>query len=65
MNAKYVVSSQGPIDRMQPGMDVTGVYAESVLARLILEGYIEEVQPPKRKAKAKAAEDDEVTDGTN
>ena len=50
----YRVSDQGPIDRHQPGADVTEIYDAETLARLIKEGYIEEDKPkPKRKAAAK------------
>ena len=61
---KYVVTDLGPIDRRQPGEDVTGVYAPDVLARLIDEGYVEEIKPAKAsKRKAKAAQEVEGTDG--
>ena len=58
---KYVVTSKGPIDRHEPGTDVSSVYAPDVLQRLISEGYVEafEKVTPKRKQKTEA----EVTDG--
>ena len=50
---KYVVTKNGPIDRHEPGEDVTNVYAPAVLQRLIKDGYVEEFVKltPKRKAK--------------
>jgi len=41
---RYIVSDQGPIDRRQPGEDVTFVYTDHVLERLIEEGYVEAVE---------------------
>ena len=50
---KYIVTDLGPIDRRQPGEDVTNVYPADVLARLIEEGYVEESKPKRRKATKK------------
>lgn len=61
---KYIVTDKGPIDRRQPGDDVTGVYPADVLTRLIEDGYIAEDKPRKRTpakpADALAGESDAV-----
>lgn len=50
---KYIVTKQGPIDRHEPGSDVTGIYTGSTLERLVQDGYISAITPkPKRKKKA-------------
>lgn len=55
---KYIVTDKGPIDRRQPGADVTGIYDAATLERLVEEGYIAAETPrPKRKATAKGAAD--------
>ena len=51
---KLTVTSKGPIDRHQPGADVTGMYDAETAARLVEDGYLEEVKP-KRKPKGKVA----------
>lgn len=43
---KYIVSELGPIDQRLPGADVTAVYTDEVLQRLIEDGYVVEVKPP-------------------
>ena len=56
---KYVVTSKGPIDRHEPGTDVSSVYAPDVLQRLMEDGYVEvfEKLTPKRKQKIEAVND--------
>lgn len=41
---KYVISELGPLDRRDPGTDVTGLYDPATLARLVEEGYVVEVK---------------------
>ena len=47
---KYIVTDLGPIDWHKPGTDVTGMYTEYIMARLIKGGYVK-ADKPKRKAK--------------
>ena len=62
---KFVVTEQGPIDRLPPGTDVTGVYPDDVLQRLIAEGYIADVTPkPKPAATSKRAKKEAGDDGS-
>ena len=59
---KYIVTEQGPIDRHEPGKDVTALYVALVRDRLIAEGYIEAVDDKpqaKRSAKKVMAADDD------
>lgn len=37
---KYIVTEQGPIDRNEPGTDVTAIYSPLVRDRLVKEGYV-------------------------
>ena len=60
---KYVVTDLGPIDRRPPGTDVTGVYRAAVLARLIDDGYVEEVKVKTAKRKSSKVKASEVSDG--
>lgn len=68
---RYIVTDLGPIDMRPPGTDVTGLYDDATLARLIDEGYIAEdatkaaQKPRKRSTKADSAADngEDVTDG--
>ena len=56
---KYVVTSKGPIDRHEPGTDVSSVYPADVLQRLISEGYVEafeKVTPKRKQQKMEAAD---------
>ena len=56
---KYIVTKKGPIDRHEPGDDVTGIYAPDVMARLVIDGYVEADTPkPKRKTKSDEAVND-------
>lgn len=38
--ARLIVTHKGPIDRHQPGDDVTGLYRAEVVTRLVKEGYL-------------------------
>lgn len=49
---KYKVTDKGPIDRHEPGADVTGLYKPDVLERLINEGYVEADKPKRTTVKA-------------
>lgn len=53
--SKYIVTELGPIDWHPPGANVTGVYADTTLLRLVEEGYVidTEAKPatPKRASK--------------
>lgn len=42
--ATYVVTELGPIDRHAPGTDVTRLYDAATLARLVEEGYVEDIE---------------------
>lgn len=37
---KYIVTDKGPIDWHVPGADVTGLYGDATLQRLIDDGYV-------------------------
>ena len=66
MATKYVVTDLGPIDRREPGTDVTDVYTGALLKRLIAEGYVAEAKPkPTKTTKSKPAKSSKgrVSDG--
>ena len=48
---KYIVTNQGPIDRHEPGKDVTALYVALVRDRLIDEGYIKAADDSPKPAK--------------
>jgi len=57
--SKYIVTDKGPIDRRQPGEDVTGVYDAATLQRLVDDGYVALDEPaPKRKSKKAVSDAD-------
>lgn len=56
---RLIVTENGPIDRHQPGADVTGLYDDDTAKRLIKEGFLIDADKPARKRKTKA----EATDG--
>jgi len=53
---KYIVTEKGPIDRHEPGTDVSKVYPAAVLARLVKEGYV--IDAKKAQASRKGVEGD-------
>lgn len=53
--SKIFVTSLGPIDRHAPGTDVTGIYNDETLKRLIEDGYVEIEQPPAPKKSGRKA----------
>lgn len=55
---RLIVTDQGPIDRRQPGEDVTELYDDETAARLIKEGWIMDADAkPKRSRKRGDADD--------
>ena len=56
---KYKVTKKGPIDLRQPGDDVTGLYDDETMARLVDDGYVE-AETPRKPKRSKAAR--KVTD---
>lgn len=53
----YIVTDKGPIDRHEPGTDVTGLYPADVLRRLMKDGYVKEkgaTWPPAKARKPKS-----------
>ena len=49
-----VVTEKGPIDRLPPGADVTGIYRGDTLRRLIEEGYLTDTEAQVKKAASKS-----------